>query len=88
MSRGKNFIDRAVFKEILDQIDTVLGNKYQDIDTIYGDLSRYVVAIIASTPPQQLQEKYSKLGWEGAANVRAMHEAAKHWYKIYHPGRL
>ena len=88
MSRGKNFIDRGVFEKILGQIDTVQGNKYQDLATIYGDLSRFVVAIIASTPPQQLQETYNKLGWGGAANVRAMHEAAEHWYKTYHPVRL
>jgi len=88
MSKGRNFIDRAVFEEVLGQIDTARGDKYQDIATIYGDLSRLVVAIIASTPPQQLQETYTKLEWGGAANVRAMHEAAKHWYKIHHPRRL
>lgn len=88
MSRGKNFIDRDIFEEILSQIDTAQGNKYRDLATIYGDLSRFAVAIIASTPPQQLQETYNKLGWGGAANVRAMHEAAVHWYNTYHLGRL
>lgn len=88
MSKGKNFIDRAVFEEVLGQIDTARGSKYQDIATIYGDLSRLVVAIIASTPPQKLQETYNRLGWGGSANVRAMHEAAEHWYDIYHPCRL
>ena len=88
MSRGKNFIDRGIFEETLAQIDTTQGKKYRDLATIYGDLSRFVVAIIAITPPQQLQETYNKLGWGGAANVRAMHEAAQHWYKTYHPGRL
>lgn len=88
MSRGKNFIERSVFENVLGQIETAQGNKYQDLSTIYGDLSRLVVAIIASTPPQQLQETYNKLGWGGSANVRAMHEAAEQWYKTHHPDRL
>lgn len=88
MSRGKNFIDRAVFEEMLDQIETSQGNKYHDLATIYGDLSRLVVAVIASTPPKKLQETYNKLGWGGEANVRAIHEAAEHWFKTYHPDRL
>lgn len=88
MSRGKNFIDRAIFEEILGQIDTTQGNKYQDLSTIYGDMSRFVVALLASTPPKKLQEIYNELGWGGEANVRAMHEAADHWYKTYHPVRL
>lgn len=88
MSRGKNFIDRNVFEGILGEIETAQGCKYQDLATIYGDLSRLVVAIIASTPPQQLQDTYNKLGWRGAANVRAMHEAAAHWYSTFQPDRL
>lgn len=88
MSRGKNFIDRAVFQEILGQIDTTQGNKYQDLATIYGDLSRLVVALIASTPPEKLQETYNKLGWAGTANVRAIHAAAEYWFRTYHPGRI
>jgi len=88
MSRGKNFIDRAIFEDILGQIETAKGNKYQDSATIYGDLSRFVVALIASTPSKSLQETYNRLGWGGEANVRAMHEAADYWYKTYHPDRL
>jgi len=88
MSRGKNFIDRTVFEDVLGKIDTARGGKYQDLGTIYGDMSRLVVAMIATTPPQKLQEIYNQLGWDGAANVRAMHEAAEHWYKTYHPSRL
>jgi hypothetical protein len=88
MNRDKNFVDRSVFNEVLGQIDTATGGKYQDSATIYGDLSRLVVAFIAATPPQELQEIYNKLGWGGSANVRAIHEAANHWYQLHHPDRL
>ena len=88
MGRGKNFINPTVFDEILAQIETAQGGNYQDISTIYGDLSRLVVAIIASTPPKELQESYNKLGWGGNANVRAIHEAATQWYSNYHPELL
>lgn len=88
MSRDKNFIDRSVFEEMLGQIGTAQGGKYQDLATIYGDLSRLVTAFIATTPPQELQGIYNKSGWEGSANVRAIHEAANHWYKLHHPSRL
>ena len=88
MSRGKNFIDRSIFEEIIGNIDTAQGKKYQDLATIYGDMSRFVVALIATTSPKELQETYNKLGWAGEANVRAMHEAAGYWYKTYHPNRL
>jgi hypothetical protein len=88
MNKGKNFIDRSVFEDTLSQIDTAEGAKYQDIATIYGDLSRLVVGIIATTPPRELQDMYNKLGWGGNANVRAMHAAAEQWYKTHHPQRL
>jgi hypothetical protein len=87
MSRDKNFVDRSV-EEVLGQISTAAGGKYQDSATIYGDLSRLAVAFIAYTAPQELQEMYNKLGWGGSANVRAIHEAANHWYQLHHPGRL
>jgi hypothetical protein len=80
-----NFIDRDVFEQLINQIETTKGGKYQDIATIYGDLSRLVVAIVANTEPAKLQETYNQLQWKGSANVRAMHEVANYWYKIYHP---
>lgn len=88
MSRGKNFIGRETFEQLLGQIDSVYGTRYQDFQTIYGDLSRLVVAIIASMSPAELQEVYTKLGWGGNASTRAMHEVAKQWYSTYHPCRL
>lgn len=88
MTKGKNFIDRDVFMGMLDQIKTVRGGKYQDPETIYGDLSRLVVALMASTPPRRLHETYVDFGWKPNANVRAIHVAARHWYKTYHPDRL
>ena len=88
MSREKNFTDRAVFEEMLTHVTTSSGGQYQDVATIYGDLSRLVVAMVATTPPQELQETYRSLGWGGSANVRAIHEAARHWYRTHQPDRL
>ena len=84
----KNFIDRTVFDDMLAQIPTARGDAYQDLATIYGDMSRLTVAWIASTPPEELQKMYNELGWKGSANVRAMHEAAKLWFQLHDPERL
>ncbi len=50
-------------------------------------MSRLVVALLATTPPARLREMYNELGWRGSANARALHEAAKHWLRTYHPER-
>lgn len=71
---GPPFIDREVFRKYL-------AEHYQDVPTIYGDLSRLVVAFVARTDPSRLQELYSELGWGGSANVQAIHQAAKAWMK-------
>jgi len=88
MNRGPNFIDRQVFEEILSEIPRKDGEEYQDLETPYGDMSRLVVAWLASTPHRELAELYNKLGWEGNAGARAFHEAAKRWMEKYQPGRL
>jgi hypothetical protein len=74
--------------KILSEVRTTTGTSYQDVATIYGDLSRLVVGLLATSSPQQLQEIYSQVGWSRNANVRALHEAAKRWYEIHYPSRL
>ena len=69
---GPAFIDRDVFPQYLTR-------SYSDVPTIYGDMSRLVVALLAQTEPAQLQAMYADLGWGGSANVRAIHDAAKAW---------
>jgi hypothetical protein len=87
MNRGPNFIDRQVFEEVLSDVPRADGAGYQDIDTIYGDMSRLVVAWLACTPPDKLAQVYNELGWKGNANARAIHMAAKQWLAKHHPGR-
>jgi hypothetical protein len=88
MSKGRNFIDREVFEELIRSTPRRDGGEYQDIATIYGDMSRLVVAWLASTNPSDLCKCYNKLEWGGTANAHAMHEAARAWYAKYHPNRL
>lgn len=85
MSRGRNFVDREVFERIISETARRDGGDYEDIDTIYGDMSRLVVAWLAATPPDELSKHYNTLGWLGNANARAMHEAAKRWMATYRP---
>ena len=87
MSRGPNFIERDVFGEIMREVPRRDGTDYQDVDTVYGDMSRLVVAWLAHTPHDRLRELYNELGWGGSGNARAMHEAVKAWLAKYHPGR-
>lgn len=87
MSRGPNFIEREVFDAVMASVPRVDGAEYQDLDTIYGDMSRLVVAFLARTPPEELRILYNELGWKGSATVRAMHAAARSWLDQYHPGR-
>lgn len=88
MIRGRNVVDRDVFGQLPADISTADGARDQDIGTIYGDLSRLLVGRLATRSPQQLREIYSRTGWKGNANARALHEAAKRWYTVHHPGRL
>jgi hypothetical protein len=78
---GPAFIDREVFPRYL-------AKTYQDIPTIYGDLSRLVVGMVANTDPAELQEMYAGLGWGGSANVRALHDAARDWMRKHRPKGL
>jgi hypothetical protein len=83
MAGGPAFIDREVFGEIIGSVTAADGSSYQDIRTIYGDMSRLVVAWLASTPPAEINRLYNDLGWGGAANGRALHEAASEWMRRY-----
>ena len=83
MPAGPTFIDAETFEAILDETPTAEGGRYQDKKTIYGDMSRLVVAWLATTPPKEIVRLYNELGWGGAANGRALHEAAKVWMQRY-----
>lgn len=87
MSGGPPFIDWKVFEEVISNTPAKDGSSYQDKKTIYGDMSRLVVARLATTPPSELLAKYHDLSWEGGASVRAMHEAARKWLREHHPER-
>jgi hypothetical protein len=87
MSRGPNFLDREVFDALMATVPRVDGAEYQDLDTVYGDMSRLVVAWLACTPPERLVALYNELGWKGHANARAFHLAARRWLEQHHPGR-
>jgi len=85
---GPPFIDRSVFNELIARVPTVAGKSYQDLDTIYRDMSRLVVAWLGNLTPSEIRKLYNNLGWEGEANARALHECAKSWLAEYHPELL
>ena len=87
MSRGPAFVEREVFETMLSEIRAADGSAYQDLRTIYGDMSRLVVAWLARTTPDEIIREYNNLSWGGTANGRAMHEAARHWMRRFHPER-
>lgn len=87
MSSGPNFIEWEVFEALMADIPTTRGEPYEDIATVYGDMSRLVVAWLACTPPKQLRAMYNELGWKGNGNARAFHAAAKRWLELHHPDR-
>ena len=88
MSRGPAFIEREVFERMLGEIRAADGTQYHDLRTIYGDMSRLVVAWLATTPPNEIIRIYNQLGWGGTANGRALHEAARRWMETYRPHQL
>jgi hypothetical protein len=87
MTHGPNFIEWQVFQAIMVDVPRRDGEQYEDVATVYGDMSRLVVAWLACTPPEQLRALYNELGWKGSGNARAFHAAAKRWLDVYHPGR-
>jgi hypothetical protein len=87
MARGPNFIEWEEFKALMADIPTTRGKPYEDVATVYGDMSRLVVAWLACTSPEKLRDLYNELGWKGSGNTRAFHAAAKRWLELYHPDR-
>ena len=81
MPESRNFIERQVFEELLARVPRKDGRRYCDIATIYRDMSRLVVGWLATAKPEDLRRLYNEVGWGGAANAHAMHEAAKTWIK-------
>jgi hypothetical protein len=71
---GPLFIDPDVF-------DEYLAERYKDRSTIYGDLSRLVVAHVASSSASELRDLYEKMGWKGSPNVKAIQDAARAWMR-------
>ena len=88
MTRTRDFIDREAFDDLIRNVPRADGGTYEDIATIYGDMSRLVVAWIANTPADDLHRRYNDLGWGGSANVRAIQEAAKQWMREHRPESL
>jgi hypothetical protein len=81
----RNFVDRDMFEALIRVIPRADGGAYEDIATIYGDMSRLVVAWLANTDQRELAELYNRFGWGGRANVRAIQAAAKRWMDEYRP---
>jgi len=86
--RARNFIEREEFERALSECEAQDGSAYQDIGTIYGDMSRLVVAWLACTPTDELRALYNELGWKGSPNVRAIQESAKKWLETHHADRF
>ncbi len=86
MAERRNFIDRDVFEALLAEVPRRDGEPYQDVATVYGDMSRLVVALLAKRSVDELRAMYNELGWGGSGNARAMHEAAALWMNRHRPG--
>lgn len=85
MTRGPIFIKQDVFEEHLRRIPTRSGGEFVDMNTIYGDMSRLVVAWLATTPRDEFVRLYEEFGWGGTPAARAIQEAARDWLRSYHP---
>ena len=87
-SGGPPFIDRSNFEKIIAQVPAKSGESYQDIGTVYRDMSRLTVAWLGNTAPATIKRIYNELGWQGVCNARALHECARAWLVQYHPELL
>lgn len=81
---SKNFVDPQRFNALLREVSTAEGGKYQDPKTVYGDMSRLVVAWIANTDADELDRVYN-LAFKGPANIRPVQECAKLWMEKFRP---
>jgi hypothetical protein len=71
-------IDQRAFSELVSAVQTKAGGNYQDIDTIYRDMSRLVIALLHTTDTATLGEIYHRL-WKGQPNIRAMKACERAW---------
>ena len=77
--RADLFIEYDVFTTILAEVARVDGEQYEDVRTIYGDMSRLVVGWLAMAKQEDLEDIYAKAGWKNV-NSRAIKKAAEHWW--------
>lgn len=82
MSKSRNFIERQTFNVAMSEVRRKDGKHYEDIDTIYGDMSRLVVAWLAKTPPNAIHALYNELGWKGEANAVPIRELPDSWFRL------
>jgi hypothetical protein len=68
----RNFVDRDMFEALIRATPRANGGTHKDIATIYGDISRLVVAWLANTDREQLAELYNSFGW-GRSRQRPSH---------------
>src|SRR5690242_7134683 len=84
---GPPFIDRRIFNELLSATPNMAGKDYTKDGTIYRDMSRLVVALLATANGPELRKLYNDLGWGGSANIRPIQKCAKTWMKMHYPDR-
>ena len=88
MPATRNLIDREVFESIMEEgVRRLDGTKFRDLKTAYGDLSRLVVAILLTTPAEELEAIYKKV-WPSEVNLRQSMLAARFWLEKYHEGKF
>lgn len=71
-------IDQQAFWGLIGEVRTCAGGDYQDIGTIYRDMSRLMVALLHTTDTPALVEIYKRL-WDGDPNIRAMKACERAW---------
>jgi len=76
------FIREDVFMGLLGELKNRSGEPFTDKETIYGDLSRLVVAWILETEPKILRAAY-QAKWGGQPNIPAIKKTAALWKSRY-----
>lgn len=84
VKRENSAIERHIFEGLLAQVDNLNRGDYQGLGTSYADMSRWVAACMASTPPDQLQAIGNTFGWDAPPAVQAVDEAV-HTKCWFHP---
>lgn len=81
-SRSDLFIREDVFIGLLGELKNRNGKPFTDKETIYGDLSRLVVAWILETKDEHLRAIYQS-NWGGEPNIPAIKKTAALWKSRY-----